>query len=144
MAQCGAHCFHTCTSHVDKRILFCKRTNQMFGYVYEEPWIWIFRTEALDNLSLQHTSRTHFCHFHEVVFTDCPEEGQTRCELVNVKACITPVRIYSDHQPMCNLTDICSSTRFLHMVARNGDTVELRHDWDVRKDIMMRMDVAGG
>ena len=48
----------------------------------------IFRAEAIDNLSPQHTCCTHFRNFHEVVFTDCPEEGQAWCEFIYVKACV--------------------------------------------------------
>ena len=87
-----------------------------------------FRAEGVNKFSPQHTACTHFSDFHEVVFAHSPEEGQTRCELVDRQAMLgAGTQVFEAVSQCIAKLDVGGGAGFLHMITRNGDAVEFRH-----------------
>ena len=88
----------------------------------------VLRIELTDNLCPEATCSTHLSDLHEVVHPDSPEEGQTRSELIDRDTSSdTSLEVLETVSERVSHLDVCRSTSFLHVVARDRDRVELRH-----------------
>ena len=88
----------------------------------------ILSAEALDYLSPKHTCGTHLGDLHEVVDTDAPEEGETWRKLVHRDASIdTSAEVLDTVSDGEGDLYVGRGACLLHVVARDGDRVELRH-----------------
>ena len=88
----------------------------------------VFGVESLDDFRPEHSRRAHFCDFHKVVFAYRPEEAESRRKLVDFKAGLFAAsQIFEPVRERVRHFEVCGGSRFLHMVAGNGDAVELRH-----------------
>ncbi len=84
--------------------------------------------ELLDDLGPQHAGGAHLGDLHEVVHADGPEERQTRCEGVDRHACVDArTQVLQTVGQRVGQLDIGRGARLLHVVARDGDRVELGH-----------------
>ena len=84
--------------------------------------------EGLDDLCPEDARRTHFGDFHEVVLANRPEEREPLCEIIDGKPRLdarTDV-LKAVREGVAEL-DVRRCARLLHVVARDGDAVELRH-----------------
>ena len=88
----------------------------------------ILRTERLDDLRPEDARCTHLGDFHEVVFADRPEERQALCKSIDGKPRLDArANVLKTVSKRVAELDICRRTRFLHVITRNGNAVELRH-----------------
>ena len=88
----------------------------------------VLRVEGLHDLGPNHTGGTHLGNLHEVIHARAPEEGQTRREGVDVQASLdTGTEVVPTVGQSVSHLDVGGGTGFLHVVARDGDAVELRH-----------------
>ena len=128
MSQCSSHRLDTSTAHIVERVLLCQRPAGSLGVRTQSQRLRILRVELLHNLCPQHTCGTHFGNFHKVVRSDGPEERETRCESIDVNTrSRSGTQIFQTVCQGVSQLDVCRSTRFLHVVAGDGDRVELRH-----------------
>ena len=124
----GSHSLDTGTTHIVEGILLCQRPTGRLRVCAESHRLGVLRTEALYNLGPQQAACTHLCDFHEVVHTDSPEEREARCEGIHVDACIdTCTQVVHTVGQRVSQLDVGCCACFLHVVARDGDAVELRH-----------------
>ena len=89
MPQSCCHSLDTGTRNIVERILLCQAPAGSLRMCTQSHRFGFFRAEGINDFRPQHTSCTHFSNFHKVVFTHCPEEGQTRCKLVNSKTMLS-------------------------------------------------------
>ena len=88
MSQSGAHSFDTCTAHVVEGVLLGERPSGSLRVGAQSKRFGVLGVELFYNLSPKHTCGAHLGHFHEVVHTDSPEEGQTGCKSIDIHACV--------------------------------------------------------
>ena len=123
-----AHRFHRRARDVVERILRRKRPARSLRMRAKRHGFGIFRAERLDDLRPEDARRTHLGDFHEVVLADCPEERQTLCEGVDRKSRLDArTDVFETVGKRVAKLDVCRRASLLHVVARNGDAVELRH-----------------
>ena len=90
--------------------------------------IWVLGAELLHDLGPEHTGCTHLGDFHEVVHADSPEERQAGCEGIDVDTGVdTGTEVLETVGEGVGQLDVGRSTSLLHVVARDGDAVELGH-----------------
>ena len=128
VAQSGAHSLDTGTAYVVEGILFGERPSGGLRVCTQGKRFGVLGVELLYNLGPEHTCGTHLGNFHKVVHADSPEERQTGSESVDIHACVdTCAEVFQTvGQGICQL-DVAGSTCFLHVIARDGDRVELGH-----------------
>ena len=123
-----AHGLHAGTGQVVEGILGCEGPAGGLGVGTEGQGLGILGIEGLDDLRPEDTGGPHLGHFHEVVLADGPEEAQTGSELVHGQA-----RVHAGAEVLPAIgqgvrhLDVGGGAGLLHMVARDGDTVELGH-----------------
>ena len=124
----GCHCLDTGTTHVVEWVLLGERPTGGLRVGTQCHRLWILCSEALHNLCPEQTACTHLGNLHEVVHADSPEERQTRCESVNVDAGIdTCTQILHTVCQCVGKLDVGCGSCLLHVIAGDGDGVELRH-----------------
>ena len=88
----------------------------------------ILSPKGFYNLGPQHTGRPHLGNLHKVVFANSPEEGQTLSKGIYRQTSFdTGTDILQTISQSVAQLNISCSTSLLHMIAGNGNTVELRH-----------------
>ncbi len=88
----------------------------------------VLRAEFLHELRPEHARGTHLGDLHEEVHADRPEEGQTRRELVDVEAHrLACADVLDTVGQRVGHLDVGRRASFLHVVAGDGDRVELWH-----------------
>ncbi len=128
MSECGTHSLDTSTTDIVERVLLRERPTGGLAVGTQRHRLGVLGTERFDNLCPQHTTCTHLGNLHEVVHTDSPEEGQTWCKGIDIHTRIdTGTQVFHTVGKCISQLDVCCSTRLLHVVAGDGDGVELRH-----------------
>ena len=128
MTECCSHGFDTGTTDVVERVLLGERPTGGLAVRTECHRFGVLGTERLDDLRPEHTSCTHLGNLHEMVHTDRPEEGQTRCKRIHIHAGVdTCAEVLHTVGKRVSQLDICRRTGFLHVVTGDGDGVEFRH-----------------
>ncbi len=88
----------------------------------------VLGVELFDDLGPEHTRRAHLGDLHEEVHADSPEERQTRGERVDIHAGIDArAQILKSVGKRIGQLDVAGSSGLLHVVAGDGDGVELGH-----------------
>ena len=88
----------------------------------------VFRVEGLDDLGPKHAGGAHFRDFHEVVFPLRPEEREAGCEGVDIDACgDASAEVFPAIGEGVGHFKVGCGTGFLHVIAGDGNRVELRH-----------------
>ena len=128
MTECRAHRLHRRAGDVVERILRRQRPARSLAVRTQCHRLVVLRIERFDNLRPEDTRRTHLCDLHEVVLADCPEERETLCEVVDGEPRLDARAdvLKAVGQRIAEL-DVRRCTCLLHMVAGDGDAVELRH-----------------
>ena len=128
VSQHGCHGLDTGAAHIVEWILLGERPARCLGVGAQSERLRILGSEALHNLGPQETSCTHLGNLHEVVHADGPEEREARSERIDVDACVdTCAEVVHTVGEGVGQLDVGSGTCFLHVVAGDGDGVELRH-----------------
>lgn len=122
------HCLHRRARDVVERILRRQRPAGRLAVRTQRHRLVVLRVERLDDLRPEDARRTHLCNLHEVVLADRPEERETLCEVVDGKPCLDARAdvLEAVGQRVAEL-DVRRCPGLLHMVAGDGDAVELRH-----------------
>jgi hypothetical protein len=88
----------------------------------------IFRIELLYELSPEETSGAELGNFHEVIHADGPEKAEARCKFVDVEPGVkTGSEVFEAVGEGVGEFEVGGCSGFLHVIAGNGDAVELRH-----------------
>ena len=128
MTEGSGHSFDTGTPHVVVGILLGERPSRGLAVRTEHERLRILSAKALDHLSPEHTRSTHLSDLHKVVDADAPEEGETWRKLVHRDTCVdTSAEVLDTVSDGKGDLDVGRSTSLLHVIARDGDRVELRH-----------------
>ena len=128
MTECCTHSFDTGTTYVVEGVLLGERPTRRLAVRTKRKALGVLRVELTDDLSPEAACSTHLSDLHEVVHPDSPEEGQTRSELVyRDTSSDTSLEVFETVSERVSHLDVCRSTSFLHVVARDRDRVELRH-----------------
>ena len=124
----GSHGLHTGTDDVVVHVLSGQRPARGLRVGTQAHGLRVLRSELVDELGPQHASRAHLGDLHEEVGANGPEEGQTRCELVDLQAhrLASADVVDSVGQGVGHL-DVGGRAGLLHVVAGDGDGVPLRH-----------------
>ncbi len=94
----------------------------------ERHGLWFLRAKGLDDFCPKHAGRPHLGHFHKVVLANRPEEGQTLGKGIHRQAGIdTRADVFQAIGQRITQFDIGRCSGLLHMVAGNGNAVELGH-----------------
>ena len=128
VTQSGTHSLDAGTGHVVERVLLGERPTRGLRMGTQGQRFLVLRIESLHNLGPQHTGSAHLGNLHEVVHARAPEEGQTWRESVDVQASLdTRAEVIPTVGQGVSHLNVGGGAGFLHVVARNGDAVELRH-----------------
>ena len=128
VTECRAHRLHRRAGDVVKRILRRQRPTRGLAVRTERHRLVVLRAERLDDLRPEDTRRTHLCDLHEVVLADCPEERETLCKVVDGEPRLDArTDVLKAVRERVAQLDVRRCARLLHMVAGDGDAVELRH-----------------
>ena len=85
-------------------------------------------TEGLDNLRPQHPGGTHLCHLHKIILANSPEEGQSLGKSIHRQSRFdTCTDVFQAVGQGIAQLNISRSPGLLHVVAGDGNAVELRH-----------------
>ena len=127
-AQSGSHGLYTGAPHVVERVLLSERPAGSLRVGTQHQRLGVLGIKLLDDLGPQHTGGAHLGNLHEMVHGDTPEERQARSESVDVDTGVySGANIFKTVGNGISQLDVCSGAGFLHVVAGNGDGVELRH-----------------
>ena len=137
MTKSGTHSLNTGSGNVVERILLCKRPSRCLTVCSEREGLRILRLELFNKFCPNHTCSTHLCNLHKVVHTYSPEEWETRRKIIYRNTCLhTCTKVLKTIGKSISHLNIVGSASLLHMVAGDGDWVELRHIFrGVGKDI---------
>ena len=128
MTQSGTHGLDTCAAYIVERILLGERPSGCLRVGAESERFGVLGVELLHNLCPKHTCCTHLGNLHEEVHTDGPEERQTRSKSIDIHTCIhTGAEILQTVGESVGKLDVAGGAGLLHVVAGDGDRVELRH-----------------
>ena len=128
VSQRSAHSLDAGTADVVERILLGERPTRGLTVRTQRHGLRVLRVELLHDLGPQHTGGAHLRDLHEVVHTHGPEERQTRRELIDAHARVhTGAKVLQTVGQRVSKLDVVGGTGLLHVVAGDGDGVELRH-----------------
>ena len=128
MSENCAHSLYAGTANVVERILLGERPSGSLAVRTERKRLGVLGIELLHDARPKHTGSTHLGDFHKVVHRNAPEERQTRCERIYVHACIyAGTEVFKTVGKSVGQLDVGSRAGLLHMIAGDGNRVELRH-----------------
>ena len=124
----GGHSLNARPCHVVERILSGQAPPGGLAVGAERHGFRALRPETFDYLCPQHPGGAHLRHFHEIVFANSPEEGESRGEAVDLKSRrAARAKIFQSVRQGVGEFDIGRGPRLLHVVAGDAYAVELRH-----------------
>ncbi len=128
MAQGGAHSLDAGTADIVEGVLLGERPAGGLRVGAQGQRLGILGVELLHNLGPQHTGGAHLGYLHEEIHADGPEERQSRRKCVDIHAGVDACAqiLQAVGQGVCQL-DVAGGAGLLHVVARDGDGVELGH-----------------
>ena len=128
VTQGGSHSFDASTRHIVERVLLGERPARGLRVCTQGQRLGALRVEGIHDLGPDHTGGAHLGNLHEMVHARAPEEGQTWRKSVDVQASLhaSAEVIPTVGQGVGHL-NVGGGASFLHVVARDGDAVELRH-----------------
>ena len=128
MSQGGAHGLDAGAGHVVEGILLGEAPAGGLAVGTQGQRLGILRVELLDDLGPQHAGGAHLGDLHEVVHAHAPEEGETRREVVDAHARLDAgAEVLETVGQGVGQLDVGGGAGLLHVVAGDGDGVELRH-----------------
>ena len=127
-SPCCCHGLDTCAAHVVEGVLLGEASARGLRVGTQRERLGVLGVKLLHDLGPEHTRGTHLGNLHEVVHTDSPEERQTGCKGIDVDTGIdTGTEVLETVGKGVGELNVGRSTSFLHVVARDGDAVELGH-----------------
>ncbi len=128
VAEGGAHGLDGGAGHVVERVLFGERPSRCLAVRAQGHGFRVLRVELAHDLGPQEPGGTHLGDLHEVVHAHAPEEREAGCELVHGHAGVDAgADVLQTVGQRVGQLDIGRGARLLHVVAGDGDGVELGH-----------------
>jgi hypothetical protein len=123
------HCLNTRTNDVVVRVLFGKGPARGLAVSTEHTTLWILRLKLLLNqFRPKQASGSQLCDLHIKVHSNGEEEGHSWSDFVYGKTCLFSGSDVLDAVGKCEgKFEFAVSASLLHVIARNGDGVELGH-----------------
>ena len=118
MPESSCHGFDTSASYIVEGVLLCKRPSRRLTMCTKSQTLGIGSPKTFDNLCPKHTCGTHLGNLHKVIYSDSPEERETRSKLIYFYPCVNSgTEVLDPITKGVSHFYICRSPSLLHMIA---------------------------